>query len=412
MSCKFRMAAVFLSILVMLVPLSVGCGGGGGGGGGGGKVTITIGEINDLTGPASPAIIPLHWAIQDMIRYYNDENLIEGVKFRLVTWDDQWNPSRAVPGYDWLKSKGAKVIECVPNPSAAILKSFADREKFPILCMTTNEVELEPPGWVFCFSNSFYRETKTFLKWIHDVNWDYSQGIPKIGLAAWDDLDVRESEKALKEYSQDHPDQIEYVGGRFAPYGQVFWTAEVEALKGCDYIQVNGMGEGEFMKEFQNKGYKTQFFDIMTAASYRGFLVNQQGWKVLDGFLSINPSAYWTESFPVVDLAKTLVYRYHSKAEADSLIYAGMAYVGGIRELVNVFGIVGEAIKAVGAENFSQQSVYDAAVTYKTEGPIWEGYPPLSFSQTKRYLSDQVFIYRFDASVEDLVRVGDWLPLS
>jgi len=405
MNCKCKILVASLLILVLLVPLWVGCGGQKKG------VTIKIGEITDLTGPASPAIIPLHWALQDMVRYYNEGGLIPGVKFNLVTWDDRYDPSREVPGYDWARGRGAKLIVCVPPPTAVTLKSFADRDEFPICSLSTTEPMLESPGWVFCFSNSHYRMMKTFLKWIHDVDWDYSQGIPKIGLAGWDEAAIHDDDRALKEYASAHPDQIEYVGARIVPFGQIGWSGVVEALKNCDYIEAKGYPMGPFIREFQSRGYRARFFDVGTASSYRGFLVDQLGWEALDGVLTPNMFLMWNENDPVVDFAKTLLYRYHSKAEVEKTIYAGGAYVGGIRELVAVFQIVETAIKAVGAENFSPQAFYDAAVHYKTTGTLWEGQPQWSFSETKRYLADDIAIYKFDASVKDLVWVDGWIPL-
>jgi hypothetical protein len=402
-----KRAICCLLVLLPLAALLSGCGGSSGQG-----VVITIGELTDLTGPASPAIIPLHWALQDMIRYYNEEGLIPGVRFRMVSWDTRYDTSRDVPGYDWARGKGAKLIVAVPPPTPVTLKSFADRDKFPICSLSTTEAMMDPPGWVFCFSNSHYRMMKTFLKWIHDVDWDYSQGIPKIGLAGWDEAAIHDDDRALKEYASAHPDQIEYVGARIVPFGQIGWSGQVEALKNCDYIEAKGFPMGTFIKEFQNRGYHSRFFDVGTASSYRGFLVDQLGWEALDGVLTPNMSLMWNEPVPVVDFAKTLLYRYHSKGEAEATIYAGLAYVGGIHNLVAVFQILETVIKTTGAENFNPQAFYDAAVQYKTEGPLWEGQPQWSFSETKRYLADDIAIYRFDASVKDLVWVdGLWWPL-
>ena len=64
------------------------------------------------------------------------------------------------------------------------------------------------------------------------------------------------------------------------------------------------------------------------------------------------------------------------------------------------------------AENFNSQALYNAAVKHKTAGLLWEGLPEWGFSQTKRYLMDDVLVYKFSAEKKDLVRVtDDWLPL-
>jgi hypothetical protein len=102
--CRCKIAVAFLLILVVVVPLSaLGCGGGGGGGG---KVTIHIGQLTDFTGAASPALKQITFITEDMIRYYNDEDVIRGVKLKLDAYDTEFDPSRYSLGYDWCKQKG------------------------------------------------------------------------------------------------------------------------------------------------------------------------------------------------------------------------------------------------------------------------------------------------------------------
>ena len=44
------------------------------------EVTITIGVLTDFTGPASSALIPLQWGIEDLVKHYNEEDLIPGAR--------------------------------------------------------------------------------------------------------------------------------------------------------------------------------------------------------------------------------------------------------------------------------------------------------------------------------------------
>jgi len=101
MNRSWKRAIAALLILVLVVPLCLSCGEEEEG-----VVTITIGEITDLTGPASPAIIPLHWALADMVSDYNEKGLIPGVKFKVVSWDNKYDPSRDIPGYEWVRERG------------------------------------------------------------------------------------------------------------------------------------------------------------------------------------------------------------------------------------------------------------------------------------------------------------------
>lgn len=79
MKCKCKMAVAFLLVLALLVPLSFGCGGAGKG-----VKTIHIGELTDFTGSAAPALKNITYATEDVARCYNDNNLIPGVKVKVM----------------------------------------------------------------------------------------------------------------------------------------------------------------------------------------------------------------------------------------------------------------------------------------------------------------------------------------
>jgi len=65
-------------------------------------VVITIGSLSDITGPASNAMTVINMALDDVVEYFNDENLIPGVELKVVTYDGQLDPARDIPGYEWL----------------------------------------------------------------------------------------------------------------------------------------------------------------------------------------------------------------------------------------------------------------------------------------------------------------------
>lgn len=402
-----KVLAAFL-VLVLIATLGLSCGGGGGEPG---VVTITIGEITDLTGPGSPAVITLHYCLQDMISYYNDEGLIPGVKLKMVSWDTRYDASREIPGYEWVREKGAKLIVVIMPQSGPMLMPFAARDKVPIAALSCHKDTLSPPGWVFNMSNSSDMHVKTLLKWISEEHWDYSQGIPKLGLVGWQEHLIMAVDEAMEEYAQDNPGKFDYVDARIVPMGQIGWAGEVEALKDCDYVVAIGFPMGNIIKEFNQRGYKPTFIDPSAgAASYRGFLVDMLGYEGLDGTLTSNSAPFWTDDTPIVRLARQLLEQYRPK-QAEDVIYAGLAYVGGVHNLLNTFQILANAIEAVGPESFSGQAYYDAAIKYQTSGPLWEGYPQWEFTETKRYLVNNVIISKFSAEAQDLVNLSGWLPL-
>jgi ABC-type branched-subunit amino acid transport system substrate-binding protein len=399
-----KKAIVSVLALALLVSLCFSCGGGGGGKG----TTITIGEITDLTGPGSPALIPLHYVMQDLVKYYNEKGLIPGVKLRLVSYDGQYNQARTIPGYEWCKERGAKVILSCYGGSAETLKPFAERDKVPVASAVTSQPLLSPPGWVFCLGSSYADQARALLRWISENHWDYTQGIPKVGFVAWTSLAATELATTIKEYCQSHPGEFEWGGSFLVPVGRAIFAGEVERLKDCDYIMPYATPTAYFGREFRNKGYGATFISDSSAASFFRFFVDSIGWNGLDGFLSTQTCRWWDEQYPIVELANELLQTYRA-GESEKIIHSGGSYVGGVTNFYALLEIVRQAIEEVGAEQFDGQAFYDTAITFRVQ---YDGFPEWYFTETDRSLIHHAAVYEWRAQTETLVRVSDWLPFT
>lgn len=366
-------------------------------------VTIVIGELIDLTGPASPAEIPLHHAIEDLARYYNEEGLIPGARLEVVTYDNQFNPARDIPGYEWCRDQGAKVIIGIHELTAETLKPFAERDKVPIGTVSYTDFAAEPPGWVFIFGSHISYQINTVLKWISEKHWDYSERLPRIGFYGWREPMNLNMERGMREYCQAHPDKFDWVGGFMSPVGTMSCDNEIEKLKDCDYINPYFFAGAFFMRDFRAKGYTATFISDSGNVGYYEFYTDLCGWEALDGKLTCNIVPWWNEPSPTVDLAKQVSGRYHLGEGR-----MGASYEGGFQIMYPFFETLRKAVEAAGAENFDGQAFYDEAVELKMK---WEGLHEWSFTDTKRYLIDHVAIHEWSAEAEDLVRVSDWIPL-
>ncbi|MCP4607431.1 MAG: ABC transporter substrate-binding protein, partial [Planctomycetes bacterium] len=98
-------------------------------------VKITIGNHTDVTGPASNAMEFITMALEDMVEYYNDQDLIPGVKFEVITYDGQYDPARDISGYEWLKEQGADLITTAVGPTAMILKSHLGNDRMALFTL-------------------------------------------------------------------------------------------------------------------------------------------------------------------------------------------------------------------------------------------------------------------------------------
>jgi len=375
-----------------------------------GEGTFNIGLITDLTGPASVEMVPLAQALMDLVRYVNEEDPMPDVEIKVITYDTRSDPARGVPGYDWLKERGAKLLFSPLPMVGELLKPFVERERIPLLMTCGSYPLVDPPGWAFCSVSPVSYQINCLLRWISEEHWDYVEGAPKIGLVGWYDATTVELETAISEYCQAGTDEFDYVGGFLAPMGTVVWDAQVELLKECDYVCIpqTGVASATFVKEFRENGYTATFIGTDTLSAFQGMLVGTCGWEALDGMLTVDSTLWWDADHPLVGLAKELLHRYDPMG-AEDMIYSGSSYVSGIQQAYFFLDILRAAIEQVGAENFTGQAFYDTAVAFET---TYEGLPEWGFTETIRYASKHVAVYEWTAEWEELTRVSPWLPVG
>lgn len=406
MKCYFKRVTVALLVLALLLTMPLlGCA----------KeveekVTITIGTITDLTGPAGPALVSLTWALEDLVKHINEEDPIPGVELRTLAYDCRMDPARDIPGYDWLRERGAKVIITPLEYTAIVVKPFAKRDQIPVFSLSASQPLVESPGWAFCL-NTFARwETLTVLEWVSD-HWDYvNDGIPKIGCIAPSVSAGIECEEAVKDHCQANPDKFEWVGSSLVPMGTVSWASEVAKLKGCDWLGLpllDAVSMSTFIEQFRAQGYTAKIFTQEALPAFRGFVVDKVGYEDIDGSLAAIATGWWNDPYPVVDLLEDLLYRYHAD-EAEDTIYSGIGYIGGGIQQYFILQILRQAIEEVGAKDFDGQALYDTVTEFKM---VIQGFEEWGFSDTKRLCLDHVKIYEVSAEAEDLVAISDWIPM-
>ena len=355
-----KLAVSCLMVLALIAMLGVGCGDNGDEG----KVTIVVGDITDMTGVASTALVPMLWGISDTAKYINEKDPIPGVTLKVVHYDARYDPSLDIPGFEWCREKGAKVISTPLPTTAETLKAQAERAKTPVFTWASSEIMMAPPGWVFCANPPASRMIKAHLEWIseNDPNFLALDRPAKIGAAGWQEPYQISATQGLKEYALANPDKFEFVAGMLTPQGTVTWAGEVATLKDCDYVMLPGTGNGitTFAKEFRQKGGTATFIDLDAVPAYRGLLVDSVGWDWLDGTLTSTVAGWWTDGHSLTDLALELVYDNHP-AEAEDIVHAGIGYMGGITGNILLFDIIRKAVEQVGPENFDGQAFYNAA---------------------------------------------------
>ncbi len=419
MNRKWRMAVACFMVLALLATLCFGCAAKAEKG----KVTIIIGNMTDATGIGAPALEPMTDALHDLVNEINAGlapgiELPEGVELKVIDYDTKFDPARFVPGYDWLREKGAQVIISVSNEASETLKDRAARDKVAILGMATSIPMVDPPEWVFAFSAPTRWAVKLMLEWIGD-NWDYEgEGRrPTIATVYWTDAWGIDNEKGAREYCEAHSDKFDYVGSYAAPVGQLTYSGEVAKTLNVDYVQLAAYGgilPSSFMQQYKAAGGTGINFDTESQSAYVGYITDFAGWPAFDGKLNVQAWGWWNlTEWDEVAYVKEVLYKYHSEAEADEWVKAGMGYLGGgsmqLFALESVVAAIEAAIEETGsAENFDGQFYYDTAINWMED---WAG-AMRGFTPDRRYAVDEMIVLEWDGDAEDLIMISDgWLTI-
>ncbi len=399
-----KLVILVLAGLLLILPSLVACGGGEDEAS---DITITIGNLTDQTGASATALEIINKALNDAVEYYNEQGLIPGgAHLKVISYDTAYEPSNDIPGYEWLKSRGADLI--ITNvPSAPInMKPRVERDQMVLFATAANYDTVYPPGHIFVPATLPEENAYTILGWIAQYDPDFPTGRPaKVGAAGWATSYNETLHEAMKEYIDEHPDKFEWMGSHTMEIS-FDWQTEVEALKDCDYLMLPVMPV-TFVKQYREAGYQGKFLASPAQAAFLGMITDGHLWDELDGTYFILPSGWWNDENEIIKLTKELLFEKHPDS-AEEIMEDGASYIA-IDGIYQMLDIIADAVEAVGPENFDSQALYAAAQSYSQ---TVDGVTRVSFSETKRSSIDRVGIYKASGADEDLFCVQDeWYPV-
>jgi len=368
-------------------------------------VDIIIGNLTDLTGVSATAQQVINYALEDLVNYFNDENLIPGVNLKVVEYDTQFEAANDIPGYEYLKNKGADVILTGVTSAPVTLKPRVNDDKMLLFPLSGNATTLEPPGYIFSPASLPEHEAMTMLAWIAENDWDYeANGIPKFGGASWNEPNGEAFLGAAKEYIDAHPDQFEWEGSYFTDV-KFLWGPEVNALKDCDYVFTpNPMAA--FVSQYRDAGGKAKFCGNGPHLALLDVVYDAKLWDEIDGMFIVSPSRWWGEDGELINLREQLLYANHSESEANEIKRMGGAY-NALDNIYVVLDIIRQTAEEYGPENITSENLYETAKSYSL---VADGVERYSFTDTKRYSANYYGIYRASDEVDELVRAHEgWL---
>jgi len=367
-------------------------------------VVITIASLTDLTGASAVALQPIEAALDDLVKYYNEEHLISGVELKAIRYDTRYEPSKYIGGYEWLKEKGADLLFSPVPGAAEIIRPRLEEDGMLLFSPSALKGHLIPPGNIFMAATIPEDNAYTLLKWLAENDEDFPKDRPaRIGGAGWSTPYNMALHDAMEEYVKAHPDQYEWKGKYQTDLGFT-WGPQVEALKDCDYVMVP-IVLNNFVKEFRAAGHTAKFIGTAAQAGFMGLISDAGLWEEVDGMIFLGMVAWWGDGSEEAAFMEEILYRYRA-GQAQEIIRSGSGY-GAVDAINQMIEIIADAVEAVGPDNFDSEALYEAAISYtqtRNSGEV-----RASFSETKRASLDRLPVYEADGAAKDLLMVSDGL---
>ncbi|MBT4511955.1 MAG: hypothetical protein HOC20_07090 [Chloroflexi bacterium] len=184
--------------------------------------------------------------LEALVGYFDDENSIPGIEVKVIEYD----PSKHIPGHEWLKERGADIIYSSDPNAIETLKPRVDEDQTVAFASSAQSILLENPGYAFTAGTYPVDLYYTFLDWIAENDWDYAtKGPAKIGMGGWTTVINVAMAEGMERYCVENPERFEWAGS-YLTDGGFNWAPEVDALKDCDYVFPPTGGYVPFVKEY------------------------------------------------------------------------------------------------------------------------------------------------------------------
>lgn len=373
-----------------------------------GDVVITVGNLTDLTGVSSSAMETINMGLDDIVEYYNEENLIPGVELKVIDYDGQYNPEMDLYGYESLKDQGADVIFTAIPTAPIALKPYLETDDIVLFTVVPTKEEVVPGGYIFAPGSPFGEDLGyTLLQWIAENDPDFPLDRPaNVGGTFWIETYGSAILHGAEQYANDHPDQFIWTGTYLTSYTFV-WDEQIEALMDCDYV-IPPIPMSSFIQQYREAGGLAKFIGTHAHDAFLGSVNDGDLWNEMDKMLFIRASEMWIEEdSTIVNLMRDLLYENHPQM-AEEVIQSGCGYLTGYNYSV-MLELIREAVLSVGAKYFDSQAIFDAANTFSH---TLDGIERETLNDGSRLSINYLVMYELNAAEKNLFRVGPkWYPV-
>jgi branched-chain amino acid transport system substrate-binding protein len=302
---------------------------------------VTIGACQPITGRFAFAGVAINAGLQDYIAYANEKGLVKGKKLVYVYEDSGYETDKAVACFKKMMAQHQPVA--MYGESTGLGKAIAPElnSRYKVLYGSASFAsELADPRnhpYSFLSGPSYSDMFGVLLEYIAKQK---GAGKPRVAFVYSD----TEFGKDPIPYARKRAGElgIEVVAEIVTKVGALDVTSEVLNLKKAnpDYVIFQGFVLApipEFIRGARDHGLKTKFMGTFWSADKT--IIDKLG-QDAEGYMGVNPYAYWWEDAPGVKAMRDYNARVHpgEKYRPNSYIqgwFTGMIYVEAMRRLVD-----------------------------------------------------------------------------
>jgi len=365
---------------------------------------IVYGYLWDLTGRAALGVTDKYKGLIDYLRMVEEEDLLPGVKIKAINYDTKSDYGRVVPGYLWLRGKGAVMMSASP-PDSELLRDRFEADQISFLG-GTSMISLLDCEWYASVCGPMESQIEILMQWIMDT-WEGTEK-PKIGAIGLRGVPYYEGQLDIVEaWVERYADEFDWLGAQMPPTTAMSFAAEVDKLTDSDFIFTFSSGPplAAFTREARDRGYQNGF--IGANDSYKGFwsLVKASvAPEYLDGIIVADYLPWWDDDVPFISKLKEYTLKYRpDEAEAA---FSSTGRINGWAEGMILVDAVRRAVEEVGIENLDGVALKDALFATDMDiegcGNAWTLTEDINcYAQTAR-------LFEYEAAEDKWVAISGW----
>lgn len=368
--------------------------------------TVTVGYTSWWSMAESSQFDIVAQAFQDIIDYYNENDLIPGVHLNLLIYRGFTYPNNSAFYYDWLKDEGADIIFTPSYDQAQLMKPLVNEDMIPLFTLQAfNISDLNTPGYTFYINNPPELEAYTLLKWLADNDNQFPSTTPaKIGGIYCEGTYMEAFFKGMEEYASAHGNEYNWIG-TFHSNSTNDWDYHIEALESCDYIIPPKGRMTDFIETYRDSGYNGKFVGLNR---HQYSISDTNDLISCDDMLIIRPTRWWNETSEEVNLAEYLLHKNQLEVDANLPMWYYNPYLD-IVEIEVMIEVISDAASRMGEGGSNSESIYEAAQSFVL---TIDGIDRYSFGENKRAGANYYGIYQISAEEQNLVRIDPtWYPV-